>query len=68
MMDPAWPERIVFGHAGASLKNGPQASQNAKSPRVFGQTRKTVKMFHAGLYARVSTTDQQTIPLQIRAL
>jgi putative DNA-invertase from lambdoid prophage Rac len=25
-------------------------------------------MFRAGLYARVSTTDQQTIPLQIRAL
>jgi DNA invertase Pin-like site-specific DNA recombinase len=25
-------------------------------------------MFRAGLYARVSTTDQQTIPLQIRAM
>lgn len=25
-------------------------------------------MFRAGLYARVSTNDQQTIPLQIRAL
>jgi putative DNA-invertase from lambdoid prophage Rac len=25
-------------------------------------------MFRAGLYARVSTTDQQTIPLQVRAL
>jgi DNA invertase Pin-like site-specific DNA recombinase len=25
-------------------------------------------MFRAGLYARVSTDDQQTIPLQIRAL
>jgi DNA invertase Pin-like site-specific DNA recombinase len=25
-------------------------------------------MFRAGLYARVSTTDQQTIPLQIRVL
>lgn len=25
-------------------------------------------MFRAGLYARVSTSDQQTIPLQIRAL
>src|SRR5437763_6919070 len=40
----------------------------AKSPRVFGQTRKPTKMFRAGLYARVSTNDQQTIPLQIRAL
>jgi DNA invertase Pin-like site-specific DNA recombinase len=25
-------------------------------------------MFRAGLYARVSTDDQQTIPLQVRAL
>ena len=45
-----------------------QASENAKSHRVFGQARKQAKMFRAGLYARVSTNDQQTIPLQIRAL
>jgi putative DNA-invertase from lambdoid prophage Rac len=45
-----------------------QASEKAKSPRVFGQARKPFKMFRAGIYARVSTNDQQTIPLQIRAL
>ena len=45
-----------------------RASGEAKSNRVFGQSRKTVKMFRAGLYARVSTNDQQTIPLQMRAL
>ena len=45
-----------------------RASENTKSRRVFGQARKSVKMFRAGLYARVSTNDQQTIPLQIRAL
>ena len=45
-----------------------QASEQVKSPRVFGQARKPAKMFRAGLYARVSTNDQQTIPLQIRAL
>src|SRR5450756_578281 len=45
-----------------------QASEKAKSQRVFGQARKPAKMFRAGLYARVSTSDQQTIPLQIRAL
>ena len=45
-----------------------QASEKAKSPRVFGQARKPAKMFRAGLYARVSTNDQQTIPLQVRAL
>ena len=45
-----------------------QAAEKTKSPRVFGHAQKPVKMFRAGLYARVSTTDQQTIPLQIRAL
>jgi DNA invertase Pin-like site-specific DNA recombinase len=45
-----------------------RASEKAKSPRVFGHARKPAKLFRAGLYARVSTSDQQTIPLQIRAL
>jgi putative DNA-invertase from lambdoid prophage Rac len=44
------------------------ASEKVKSGNVFGQARKPVKMFRVGLYARVSTNDQQTIPLQIRAL
>src|ERR1022692_1433258 len=47
---------------------GKRTSDEAKSRRVFGQARKQPKMFRAGLYARVSTNDQQTIPLQIRAL
>src|SRR5580698_6979341 len=45
-----------------------QAPKMAQSPRVFGQRRKHPKMFRVGLYARVSTDDQQTIPLQVRAL
>lgn len=45
-----------------------QASEKTKSRRVFGQARRPAKMFRAGLYARVSTDDQQTIPLQIRSL
>jgi putative DNA-invertase from lambdoid prophage Rac len=45
-----------------------RASEKPKSSRVFGQAREPAKMFRAGLYARVSTNDQQTIPLQIRAL
>ena len=45
-----------------------RASQKAELDDVFGQRRKPRKMFRAGLYARVSTNDQQTIPLQIRAL
>lgn len=47
---------------------GKRASEKVKPRRVFGQARKQAKMFRAGLYARVSTHDQQTIPLQIRAL
>lgn len=45
-----------------------RASGAAKSSRAFGQARKSAKMFRVGLYARVSTNDQQTIPLQILAL
>ena len=45
-----------------------QAFQKAKSDNVFGQRRKPVKMFRVGFYARVSTNDQQTLPMQSRAM
>src|ERR1700733_10987292 len=45
-----------------------QTSEKTKTKRVFGHARKPAKMFRVGLYARVSTFDQHTIPLQIRAL
>jgi putative DNA-invertase from lambdoid prophage Rac len=45
-----------------------RASQKAKSDNVFGQPRKSAKMFRAGLYARVSTIDQQTLAMQNRAM
>src|SRR5271156_6420223 len=45
-----------------------QVSARAKSKRVFGQPQAPAKMFRVGLYARVSTHDQQTLPLQIRAM
>jgi putative DNA-invertase from lambdoid prophage Rac len=45
-----------------------QTVRNAKSGNVFGQRRRPGKMFRAGLYARVSTNDQQTLPMQTRAL
>src|SRR5215475_13471751 len=45
-----------------------RASQKAKSDHVFGQARRPAKMFRAGLYARVSTNDQQTLVMQNRAL
>jgi DNA invertase Pin-like site-specific DNA recombinase len=39
-----------------------------KSKRVFGQRQAATKMFRVGLYARVSTHDQKTLPLQIRTM
>jgi len=45
-----------------------RASKSAKSHNVFGQRRKHPKMFRVGFYARVSTNDQQTLPMQNRAM
>ena len=45
-----------------------RASRKAKSDNVFGHSHKQPKMFRAGLYARVSTNDQQTLPMQLHAL
>ena len=45
-----------------------RASTTTKSKRVFGQPQAPAKMFRVGLYARVSTHDQQTLPLQMRAM
>src|ERR1700752_3059682 len=51
--------------AGMAVK---RASEKAKSGQVFGQPRRVPKMLRVGLYARVSTHDQQTLPLQMRAM
>jgi DNA invertase Pin-like site-specific DNA recombinase len=45
-----------------------QASPKTKSGDVFGQARKPAKMLRAGLYARVSTNDQQTLAMQNHAM
>src|SRR3979411_1650005 len=45
-----------------------RAFPKAKSDNVFGQSRRPAKMLRAGLYARVSTNDQQTLPMQSRAM
>ena len=46
-----------------------RASGKQKSRRVFGHPSKPPRTaLRAGLYARVSTNDQQTLPMQIRAL
>jgi len=43
-----------------------RAFEKAKSGNVFGQRRKRTKMLRAGLYARVSTNEQQTLAMQTR--
>jgi len=45
-----------------------QGSGIKKSGRAFGQGQKTAKIIRAGLYSRVSTMDQQTLPMQNRAM
>jgi DNA invertase Pin-like site-specific DNA recombinase len=45
-----------------------RTSVEAESQGVFGQVRKPAKLLRVGLYARVSTLDQQTLPMQIRAM
>src|SRR5258707_681152 len=45
-----------------------RAFPKAKTDNVFGQARNSAKMFRAGLYARVSTNDQQTLSMQSRAM
>src|SRR5271154_5883477 len=48
---------------------GKRASRKTKSPWFFGPPPHRAKTpLRAGLYARVSTQDQQTIPMQTRAL
>src|SRR5215510_387372 len=45
-----------------------RASERAKSDHVFCQSQRRSKMLRAGLYARVSTVDQQTLAMQNRAM
>jgi DNA invertase Pin-like site-specific DNA recombinase len=45
-----------------------RAAKTAKTQRVFGRRQEAAKMFRVGLYARVSTHDQQTLSLQMRAM
>lgn len=45
-----------------------RVSQKAESDNVFGQRQRQPKMLRVGLYARVSTDDQQTLPMQNRAM
>ncbi len=48
---------------------GKQGSRTAKPRRVFGHSGKRAKTgLRAGLYARVSTHDQQTLPMQNRVM
>ena len=61
-------DRLRPGRIGSVEMPAKRPSRKAKTPKVFGQRRGPAKMFRAGVYARVSTNDQQTIPLQMRAL
>ena len=51
-------------------RNGRQTGLSERQNPVgfLASARKPAKMFRAGLYARVSTNDQQTLPMQSRAM
>jgi DNA invertase Pin-like site-specific DNA recombinase len=61
-------ERSQIAERVKSGREAKRASPQAESPMVFGQPPNRRKMFRAGRYARVSTHDQQTLPMQNRAL
>jgi len=54
--------------AGSIVKCHKTRSDIRKSGKVFGQGQKAAKAIRAGLYARVSTQDQQTLPMQNKAM
>src|SRR5215470_11959693 len=68
-MIPLWPETRAFGQTRQPPKmSEKRAFHQGESRPVFGQEsgrRKTP--FRAGLYAGVSTHDQQTLPMQNRS-
>ena len=45
-----------------------RAFQKAQSTDVFGHVREQSKMFRVGLFARISTDDQQALAMQNRAM
>lgn len=45
-----------------------RAAQKSKSHYIFGQSREQPKMLRVGLYSHVSTNEQQTLPIQMRAM
>lgn len=45
-----------------------RASEAAKPVRIFGQGQTGLKPLRVSLYARVSTHDQQTLPLQLESM
>jgi len=64
----AWPKTIPCGHAQDLINNAHKTGlkQNRFAPAFFGHGRKTP--CRAGLYARISTHDLQTLSLQRRAM
>ena len=71
-MNTAWPESIAFGQTQEPLEKCPENAPWAQPMRtqVFwpGGSGRRKTVCRAGLYARVSTHDQQTLPLQGRAM
>ena len=68
-MSEGWPKTIDSGQHWIHCGNARQTDDSEfEIEEGFWPVTQPVKMLRAGLYARVSTLDQQTLPLQIRDL
>jgi hypothetical protein len=69
MMNPAWPERIDSSRAGRPSRYAHKTGlSKGKIRSRFWPGTEIGKMLRAGLYAPVSTNDQQRLPIQNRAM
>jgi putative DNA-invertase from lambdoid prophage Rac len=70
MILPAWPKTILSGHRQEHAKMpGKLAFNKPETRKVFGQPSRAGKTpVRAGLYTRVSTDEQRSLPMQRRVL
>ncbi len=63
-MSEGWPKTIVSGQLRIHCGNARRTDDSeVQIEEGFWPVTQPVKMLRAGLYARVSTLDQQTLPL-----
>jgi resolvase-like protein len=68
-MKAAWPQSLDYGQHGEGVRKARQSSTSKPRSKVgFWPGGSRSHRLQVALYARVSTHDQQTLPLQIKAM